>query len=477
MASSDRQLRIGVAGIAIESSTFSPHRTGLADFRIKRGTEVPASYPFLDPHVDWVGLLHARSMPGGPVLTEVYEALRDELIERLRDAGPLDGVYLPIHGAMSVLGMTDAEADLIGRIRTVVGPDVLISASFDLHGNISRELVEHLDLVAAYRMAPHEDAMQTRERAAANLVQRLREGTGRPHAAWVQVPVVLPGEQTSTRIEPARSLYARVKEVEKLDGVLDSAMLVGYPWADEPRCRAAIVVTGDSQDTIMAEAADLAQRYWAARREFHFVAPTGSIAECVTAALASDRRPYFISDSGDNPTAGGAGDSSYVLRYLTGVEEIMSGRRTAICSGIADAAAVEACQAGGTVTVDVGGKVDSSASGPVHLTGEVTYHSPDRAVIRTGGLSVIVTSRRATFHRIKSFTDLGLDPAEHDLTIVKIGYLEPDLYDAAADWMLALTPGGVDQDLLRVGHRHLARPLFPFDPDMPDPDLTPTLIR
>ncbi|HVX43600.1 MAG TPA: MlrC C-terminal domain-containing protein, partial [Mycobacteriales bacterium] len=320
------------------------------------------------------------------------------------------------------------------------------------------------------------DAQETRERAAVNLVARLRAG-GRPHAAWVQVPVVLPGEQTSTRIEPARSLYARVGEVEKLDGVLDSAMLVGYPWADEPRCRASIVVTGDSTETIMAEAADLAARYWAARREFHFVAPTGSIEECVSAGLASGKRPYFISDSGDNPTAGGAGDVSYTVGYLTGVDDIMSGRRTAIYASIADPDSVARCAGGGTVSLQVGGKVDSGPSGPVPLTGDVVFRSPEVAVVRSGGLHVILTARRKPYHRISDFTEIGLDPAEHDLTVVKIGYLEPDLYRAAADWMLALTPGGVDQDLVRVGHQHLQHPIFPFDPDMADPDLTPTLIR
>jgi microcystin degradation protein MlrC len=100
----------------------------------------------------------------------------------------------------------------------------------------------------------------------------------------------------------------------------------------------------------------------------------------------------------------------------------------------------------------------------------------DIAVLRTGGLHVILTSRRKPYHLIADFTELGLDPAATDLVFVKIGYLEPELYDLAADWLLALTPGGVDQDLLRLGHHGVRRPLFPFDPDMPDPDLTPELL-
>lgn len=98
------------------------------------------------------------------------------------------------------------------------------------------------------------------------------------------------------------------------------------------------------------------------------------------------------------------------------------------------------------------------------------------AVLSVGGLRVIVTGRRQHYHLESDFTELGLRPREADLVIVKIGYLEPELYAMAADWLLALTPGGVDQDLLRLGHHRIERPMFPFDADMPSPDLTPELL-
>jgi microcystin degradation protein MlrC len=471
--------RIGIAGIAIESSTFSPHRSTVDDFRITRGADLLARYPFLDSDIEWVPLLHAVSLPGGAVTEQTYAALSEEIYAGLRSCGPLDGLFLDIHGAMSVLGRVDVEADLIEGIRAVIGPDVLVSASMDLHGNVSRRLARALDLITCYRKAPHTEAWDTRERAVGNLVKRLRDG-GKPLKAWVKVPVLLPGEKTSTRIEPAAGIYALVDEVEAMPGVLDAAIWVGYAWADQPRCQAAVVVTGDDRAVITAQAERLARAYWEARHDFAFVAPTGSLAECVAQAIASPARPFFISDSGDNPTAGGAGDTSWSLNELLRMPEVLAS--TTIYAAIVDPAATAAAVAagvGGTVEVSVGGHVDSGPCGPVPLTAVVEAVEADdpvagvAAVLAVEGLKVIVTERRKPYHLESDFLALGLSPRTADLVIVKIGYLEPELYEMAADWRLALTPGGVDQDLSRLGHQAIERPMFPFDPDMPDPDLTP----
>jgi microcystin degradation protein MlrC len=287
--------------------------------------------------------------------------------------------------------------------------------------------------------------------------------------------VLLPGEKTSTRIEPARSIYAMVDEVEALPGVLDAGIWVGYAWADEPRCRAAVVVTGDDREVITAQAARLARAYWDARHDFAFVAPTGTLHECVAKAVASPARPFFISDSGDNPTAGGAGDTSWSLNEL--LKMSIDGIYAAVFDPVATAAAVRA-GVGNEVEVEVGGRIDAGPCGPVPMTAVVQAIGEDpvagiAVVLAVGGLRVIVTERRKAYHLESDFTRLGLSPRTADLVIVKIGYLEPELYEMAADWLLALTPGGVDQDLLRLGHRAVERPMFPFDPDMPDPDLIP----
>ncbi|MFD7919392.1 M81 family metallopeptidase [Streptomyces sp. NPDC059740] len=484
---------IAVAGLGIESSTFSPARTEAPAFHPSRGDEeVLARYPFLADGAplreaaEWHGALVGKSLPGGTVTAAAWTELTGELLARLAALPRPDGLWYDIHGAMTVEGVDDAEAVLLERIREVVGPDVIISTSMDLHGNVSRELVHGSDLITCYRMAPHEDHMETKERAARNLVDLLVSGAPRPVKAWVPVPVLLAGEQTSTRIEPARSVYAAVDEVEAVDGVTDAAIWVGYAWADEPRNRAAVVVTGADEQAVAAGAERLARGFWEARRDFDFVAPTGTLDGLLDEALATDRRPYFISDTGDNPTAGGAGDVTWGLTHLLARPEFQKpDGPTVIYASVPGPAAVATAVAAGvgaTVTVTAGAEVDDRHAGPVTLTGQVhAIRHGDRdagteVVIRVGSVHAILTKLRKPYHHESDFTGLGLDPRSADIVVVKIGYLEPELFDMSVSWKMALTPGGVDQDLVRLGHRRIRRPLFPFDPEMADPDLSARII-
>ncbi|MGW5366223.1 M81 family metallopeptidase [Actinopolymorpha pittospori] len=482
--------RIAIAGMSTESSTFAPHRTGLDDFRIGRGEELTDRYPFLvdwrlpeHPDIEFVPLLQASAMPGGQVLPEVYDTIEAEILERLRAAlaeGSLAGFYFDIHGAMAVAGRRDAEAGLAARIRELVGPDCLISASMDLHGQVSADLAGNVDLLTAYRTAPHIDYVETRERAVRNLVHCLVEDIT-PVRAWVRVPVLLPGEKTSTRVEPAQSIYATLEPTERLPGVLDASLWVGYAWADEPRSAATVLVSGTDTDTVRAEAERIARAWWDARHDFEFCAPAGQADWCVAQAFESSQRPFFISDSGDNPTAGGSNDVAWLLGHLLTTPALASGERTAIWASCVAPDAVRTC-----VEAGVGGEVDVEVGGvfgggdPVALHGEVTHltsgdRGGDIAVVRSGGVFAVLTSRRRAYHYVKDLEALGLDPAAVDITAVKIGYLQPDLYQAAKGWVLALTPGGVDQDLLRLDYQHVVRPVHPQD-DFTDPDLTPVIF-
>ncbi|WP_019356667.1 M81 family metallopeptidase [Streptomyces sp. AA1529] len=478
---------IAIAGLGIESSTFSPARTLAPAFHPSRGEEVLERYPFLAPGrelreaAEWHGALVGKSLPGGTVTAAAWEELTGELIERLAALPEPDGLWYDIHGAMTVEGVDDAEAVLLKRIRATVGPRVTVSTSMDLHGNVSRELVHRSDLITCYRMAPHEDHMETKERAARNLVDLLASGAPRPAKAWVPVPVLLAGEQTSTRVEPARSVYAAVEEVEAADGVTDAAIWVGYAWADEPRNRAAVVVTGPDGDAVAAGAERLARGFWDARHDFDFVAPTGTFDGILDEALASDRRPFYVSDTGDNPTAGGAGDVTWGLtRLLERPEFQQDDGPTVLYASLPGPEAVETAVAAGvgaTVTVTAGAEVDDRHAGPVTLTGVVhAVRHGDRdagteVVIRVGSVHAILTRLRKPYHHEHDFTDLGLDPRGADIVIVKIGYLEPELAEMSTGWKMALTPGGVDQDLVRLGHHRIRRPMFPFDRGMADPDL------
>lgn len=491
--------RIGIGGISIESSTFSPHISGDEAFTIRTGVDLLAYYPFLAEGeglrdaAEWVPLTHGRSLPGGAVDPRTYARMKQAIVDGIRAEGPFDAFFFDIHGAMSVVGMDDAEGDLATAVREALGPGTLVSASMDLHGNVSDALFHAVDLITCYRMAPHEDWMNTKQRAVHNLLERLRGAWGadpdarRPYKAWVRVPVLLPGEKTSTRLEPAKSLYGAIPDIEELDGVVDAAVWVGYAWADEPRCHATVIVTGDDPAVIAREAQRLGRRYWDARADFAFVGPTATLDEALDQALADDApRPFVISDSGDNPTAGGAGDVSWTLGRLLERADLADPARTVVAASVFDPDAVDAARAAGvgaTVTLRVGGRVDAGPRGPVELTGEVfsiTEGDPvagTQAVVRSGAVHAIVTERRKPFHHLDDFRVLGLEPERAEIVIVKIGYLEPELYDLAAGWTIALTPGGVDQDLLRLGHSRLRPGTYPFDTADDEPDLEPLVSR
>ena len=490
---------IAIAGLACETSTFSPARTAAPRaFHPKRGQGIITEYAFLQggmPLGDaacWHGALIGHALPGGVVVRSVYETLVEEILTRLREivaSTPIDGLWLDIHGAMCVQDLDDAESDLLCRIRSVIGPDVLVSASMDLHGNVSRDLAHQTDLLTCYRSAPHEDELETKERACRNLVHLLTRGEPipRPLKAWIPIPILLPGEQTSTRVDPAKSLYQLVPQVETLPHVVDAAIWVGYPWADEPRNRAAVVVTGWDWKTVAGGAERLARRFWDDRAKFHFVGPAGSFHECINTALASTARPFFISDSGDNPTAGGSGDVTWGLTQLLARAEFQGpSGPTVIYASVPGPKAVQTMAeagVGATVTVTAGAEVDNLHAGPITMTGRVhAIKHGDRdalveAVLQVGSVFAILTQLRKPYHHEHDFTDLQLHPRSAAIVIVKIGYLEPELHDMAAEWMLGLTPGGVDQDLERLGHRRIRRPMWPFDKEFPDPpDLSARMI-
>ncbi|WP_253206120.1 M81 family metallopeptidase [Curtobacterium aetherium] len=494
---SARRPVVAIAGLAIETSTFTPTRTLAPAFHPDRGDEVVARYDFLGPladRADFRGALIGHALPGGVVPRADFEELSAEITDRLSAIAAdttIDGLWYDIHGAMVVEGLDDAEATLLERIRAVVGPEVVVSASMDLHGNVSRDLAHQCDLITCYRMAPHEDALETKERAVRNLVDVLTTrpvGARRPVKAWIPIPVLLPGEKTSTRIEPAASVYGLVSEVERVEGVLDAAIWVGYAWADQARNRAVTVVTGWDEAAVAAGAERLARAFWDAREDFAFVAPAGSFDECLAAALAPGAaRPYFVSDSGDNPTAGGSGDMTWGLTQLLARAEFRSEDGPVVLyASVPGPAAVAACVeagVGATVTVTAGAAVDDLHAGPVTMTGRVhAVKHGDRdarveVVLQVGSVFAILTELRKPYHHEHDFTDLDLDPRSADLVVVKIGYLEPELYDMAADWMLALTPGGVDQDLERLGHHRIERPVFPFDRTFPEPpDLSARIV-
>ncbi len=485
--------KVAIAGLAIESSTFSPAQTHADAFHAKEGDSIFSFYPFLAKTSEireraaWFPALKGHALPGGIVTREAYDSLVDKTLTILKVNAPYDGLFFDIHGAMSVVGLEDPEGDLILKVREVVGKECIISTSMDLHGNVSNRLAQASDLITCYRMAPHEDALESKKRAVTNLLERLESGKGRPaYKARIPVPILLPGEKTSTRIEPAKSLYAKVDPITKRPGIIDAAIWVGYAWADEPRNHAVVMVTGDDKEQVGSAAEELAKSFWEERSNFVFVAPTATLDESLKMAVNSSKKPFIISDMGDNPTAGGAGDVTWTITEILSRKAFKSESGSSlIYASIPGPALVEkAVKAGvgNSIEAFAGATVDDRYAPPIKLNGTITAiehgdkHAETEVVIKVGSVSVIVTKKRKPYHKEADFTRLGLNPRSTDIVVIKIGYLVPELYNMRADWVMALTPGGVDQDLERLEYKNIKRPMYPLDKSMDDPDLSAKFV-
>ena len=287
---SKKKPRIGIAGISIESSTFSPAITTEKEFDIKYSNEIFSRYPFFDQSyiekADWIPTMTARALPGGVVSKESYDFMVLQILELTKQTLPLDGLFFDIHGAMNVEGMDDPEGDLIEKIRKITGNKTIVSTSMDSHGNVSEKLATYSDLITCYRKAPHTDVLESKQRALDNLVERLKSGKGKPkYKAWIPVPILLPGEQTSTRVDPGKSLYEKVKPIADSKGIIDAAIWVGYAWGDAPRNHAVVMTVGDNKKAVINGAEELAKSFWDARYEFDFVAPTTTLDDALNQAL------------------------------------------------------------------------------------------------------------------------------------------------------------------------------------------------
>jgi microcystin degradation protein MlrC len=463
-------MRIAICGIVHESCTFSPLPTHLEDFSILRGAELRDQLPFLNQWTEptFVPLMLARALPGGVVDAEAYDHLKTEIFDGLQSFGPWDGIYLAMHGALYVSGMEDVEGHFIAEVRKIVGPVSLISASYDLHGNVSQHIIDNLDILTAYRTAPHVDLQETNERACRLLVHCIHNRI-RPYKVFIPIPITLPGERAMTTAEPGLSLYARIPNIVNREGILDASILIGYTWADEPRVGASVICLGTDTTEVQQAARELASAFWQVRHDFDFSMVTGTTDECIEMALNESESGVFISDAGDNLTGGGVGDVPYVLGRLLHYQV-----PDALFAQIIDPQAVAQCQRAGVgekVSLMVGGKLDPIHGSPLNVKGRVLKlknidGNNMHVILQIEGVKLILTENRTAFTRDIEFKQLDLHPENHAITVVKLGYLFPELKPLANKSLLAFSPGAINPDITQLPFHRIRRPIFPLDHDM-----------
>ena len=477
--SNEKKLRILTCGIRHESNTFSTLVTDLSSFDVLRGEEVFGEKCLWSEYLKGEGVeviptLHAYAWPGGIVTRNAYEMFRNEILEDIKKAGRLDGIYMDMHGALHVEGYEDAQADLIKRIRAIVGSKVIISGSFDLHGNLSDEFVKGLNLVTGFRTAPHRDGEETKLRAVKNLLKVLRQHES-PQITHVEIPILVPGEKSITEVEPLHSIYAGLDTLERQEGILDVSIFVGYAWADLPRSAMKVFVVAEDSvylDKARLEACSLAQNVWDVRHQMELDVESGDIYKMIERAYQLPQKTIFISDSGDNTTAGAPGDNPQVIEAL-----INSHAKNVLVAGLVDEEAYRQCietGIGKNIHLTIGGNKDTIFGSPLTLDATVEALSPDSllstsrgvALVRSQGVDIAIINSRRSFTTPQDFKEIGLDPLDFKIVVVKLGYLYPELRDIAPVHLMALTPGFCNLDMPSLPFTKVQRPIYPLDPDM-----------
>jgi microcystin degradation protein MlrC len=489
--------RILLASLFHETHCFVDDITGIGQFRIRRGGEILARAGdgsgvdgFLEVAASqgWevVPAADYAATPSGPVDPAVFEAFWAEVDAALRAAlqDGLDGIFLGLHGAMITRTELDVEGALLRRIRAVPEADALpIFGAFDLHANLTQTMCELADGLVCYRENPHIDARETSVRAAL-LLARCLEERRRPHMRFRQVPILLPPTGVGTADLPMRALEAAAREAEGDPQVLAVNVVAGFAFAD---CRDAgmafCVVTHDDAvaDAVLSRLADIA---WANRQ--HGLPEEHDPDTVLRRILPVRRGPVLLVEPADNIGGGAPGDGTDVLRALL--------RHGAINAGVvlADPDAVAALwdvTPGEARTLALGGRGSRLDSGPVTLEVNLVRRSDGRftledrqshavaasgveidmgpcAVVRHGGLTILLTSYKTAPFDLAQWRSQGIDPAGLSIIGVKAAVAHRRAYDRIATESYTLrTRGPCSSDVSMLPYTQLRRPIFPLDPD------------
>lgn len=466
-----REKRVFIAGIHLESNSFTPLPSRYADFALYRGEALRRRLAGADvlkaAGCDVIPGLFATAVPGGELLFDDYQRMADEILNALRVAGDVDGVLLVLHGAMAVRDLGSGEADLAGRVREIVGAKTPIAAALDLHANNVPALAEAVNIITGYRTAPHIDEDETRRRAARLLLDAMARGA-LPQARLIRLPMILPGEMAMTDYDPAREIEAQTLALESYPGIWSACWFVGMAWTDSPQTGGSLTVSGVDGAPYAPQVLRLARKIWDARADFAFPIRALPPLEALQAADAeAGEKPFFVSDSADNVTAGSTGDNALMLKLA-----LEAGIGGALFAAIIDPAAVETCFAhrpGERFSLSVGGFWDVKSQ-KVALDAELVSLHPESppycraALVRHQGIDALLFDTRRPVFTEDDLVHFGVLARDYRVIVVKQGYLCPEFEAIAGGFIMALTPGNCAQDLFLLNYQNRRRPIFPFEP-------------
>ena len=395
-------MRIAVGGIMHESNTFNHRPTPLEAFRVQRGDELVTWWRDAPHEVagfiagaerfgyELTPTMMAQATPGGIVTRDAFERLTRELLERLARAPRLDGLLLALHGAMVSEANSDADGEVLRRVREQVGVDFPLVVTHDFHANVSEQLVELCTALIIYKSYPHLDHYE-RGLQAASLIARTVKGEIRPVQALVKPPMLLNIVHQNTNVPPMDSVMEAARFLEQQPAILAASVAGGYQYADVAEMGpAALVVTDGAPELARHEANRLAEHLWSMRERLHFNLP--NVAQAVKVATASERVPVILVDMGDNIGGGSTGDSTFIL------EELLRQGATGWVIVLADPEAVAACARAG-----VGAACASmSVASGITCTGNLSRSAGVSSVFTTAAMRNVKSAMTGSATMIKA---------------------------------------------------------------------------
>ncbi len=470
-----------------EISSFNPLQSGYDNFHIERGTQMLAQEGlntslggaitvFRQKGLEPVWSIGARAGSAGLLSAAGWKRLSAEVLESVakQAATGVEGVYFSLHGAMAADGELDPEGYLLTETRRIVGPDIPIVISLDLHGILTDRMLRQINGVAIYHTYPHVDFASTGTRAA-HILHRLVTTKVRPTIARVVIPTLVRGDELITKSGCYGELIREARRME-IDGTAMSAgIMIGNPFTDVPElCSQVIVATDGDADLAKAEALLLAREFWPLRHRMQgkLVSLQRAIAQAATVA-----GPVLFTDAADATSSGATGDSNLILKGLR--DAAYPKRVLAQIVDPAAAATAHSAGVGATITVGLGGGIDSGRFSPMEVRAKVRVLSDGQArleTMKTGldagptavlefdNFTVVVFSKTLSLFDRAMYYANGLDPKDFDLIVVKSPHTEHHMYDAWVDNNFNVdVPGATSANLKSLGHTLCARPMFPLD--------------
>lgn len=477
-------MKVLIGAFDTESNAYIPVKNNITDYRFTFGNDLVENFKggnvFRAEGIEMIPAVAASGGPSGVLERDTFDYIEGQLLKAVRKhMYDIDGIFLNLHGGSEVEGLGSADHHIAGEIRKIVGPYMPIAIVCDPHGNLSREYVEkYATIIRTYRHSPHTDADETCDRVAQMLCDLLKNRRN-IHSVYRRLPMLFEGEQSVSTDEPVRSINVYMDELERDPRIMSCSWHVGYTRHDTPVAGCGIVVipqTEADQDYAEDIADKLAAFAWERRREFHFTGLAQEPEQALQSALEQTTAPCVITDSGDNITSGSCGWNTYIVRQVMALPSLEKsvlfasicdpktcrqldaleiGAQTRICLGVGYD------EMSAPVELDVVVKTKGESLRPVGISAIlgrcVTVSVKDKPV------DIIVTDDRAGYYHKEQFDMAGVNWLDYDITVVKLGYIFPELKEKAAFYVMSLTGGATQQKIWEIPYKRILRPMFPID--------------